>query len=104
MLAVIAGEVSVAEAARKEGVSEPPIHKWKKEFLEADCEALTVGRVGPSSRELQLEAEVADRAAVPPESAEIELPQQLPRKVDRPPRARSILVYFVGTTAPTPGP
>lgn len=60
VLAVLAGEVSVAEAARKEAVSEPSIHKWKKEFLDAGREALTVGRSGPSSREAQLEAEVAE--------------------------------------------
>lgn len=58
--AVIAGEVSVAEASRKEGVSEASIHKWKNEFLEAGRQALTAPRSGPSSREAQLEAEIAD--------------------------------------------
>lgn len=60
VLAVIAGEVKVAEAARKEGVSEASIHKWKNEFLEAGRQALTTGPSGSSSREEQLEAEVAD--------------------------------------------
>ena len=58
--AVITGEVSVAEASRKEGVSEASIHKWKNEFLEAGRQALTASRSGPSSREAQLEAEIAD--------------------------------------------
>ncbi len=60
VLAVVAGEVSVAEASRKEGVSEASIHKWKSEFLEAGRQALTARRSGSSSREAQLEAEVAD--------------------------------------------
>ena len=60
VLAVIAGEVKVAEAARKEGVSEASIHKWKNEFLEAGRRALATGGSGTSSREEQLEAEVAD--------------------------------------------
>lgn len=38
--AVIAGEVSVAEASRKEGVSEASIHKWKNEFLEVELTRL----------------------------------------------------------------
>lgn len=61
VLAVIAGDVKVAEAARKEGVSEASIHKWKNEFLEAGRQALASGGgSGPSAREAQLEAEVAD--------------------------------------------
>lgn len=60
VLAVIAGDVKVAEAARKEDVSEASIHKWKNEFLEAGRQALTTGRAAGSSREEQLEAEVAD--------------------------------------------
>lgn len=60
VLAVIAGDVKVAEAARKEGVSEASIHKWKNEFLEAGRQVLTAPRSGPSSREAQLEAEIAD--------------------------------------------
>ena len=60
VLAVIAGEVSVAEAARKAGVSEASIHKWKNEFLEAGRHALTAPRAGTTTREAQLEAEIAD--------------------------------------------
>lgn len=50
----------MAEAARREGVSETSIGKWKAEFLEAGKSALTAGRSGPTSRESQLEAEVDD--------------------------------------------
>ena len=53
VLSVLAGEMSIAEAARKEKVSEQSIGRWKAEFLVA-------GRSGPSSREEQLEAEVAE--------------------------------------------
>ena len=60
VLSVLAGEVSIAEAARRERVSETSIGKWKAEFLEAGKTALTAGRSGPTSREAQLEAEVDD--------------------------------------------
>jgi transposase len=60
VLAVLSGEVSVAEAARKEKVSEQSIHRWRTEFVEAGKTALATGRSGPSTREAQLEAEVDD--------------------------------------------
>ena len=60
VLGVLAGEMSIAEAARKEKVSEQSIGRWKAEFLEAGKTVLVAGRSGPSSREEQLEAEVAE--------------------------------------------
>ena len=60
VLGVLAGEVSVAEAARKEKVSEQSIHRWKADFVEAGKTALTAGRTGPSTREAQLEEQVSD--------------------------------------------
>ena len=60
VLGVLAGEMSIAEAARKEKVSEQSTGRWKAEFLEAGKTALVAGRSGPSSREEQLEAEVAE--------------------------------------------
>ena len=60
VLSVLAGEVSIAEAARRERVSETSIGKWKAEFLEAGKTALTAGRSGSTPREAQLEAEVDD--------------------------------------------
>jgi transposase len=59
-LAILAGEMSIAEAARKEKVSEQSIGRWKAEFLDAGKTALVAGRSGPSSREQQLEAEVVE--------------------------------------------
>ena len=60
VLAILSGEMSIAEAARKEKVSEQSIGRWKAEFIEAGRTALVAGRSGPSSREEQLEAEVLD--------------------------------------------
>ena len=60
VLSVIAGETTVAEAARREKVSEQSIGRWKADFLAAGKTALTAGKSGPSSREEQLAAEAAD--------------------------------------------
>ena len=60
VLAILAGEMSIVEAARKEKVSEQSIGRWKAEFIEAGKTALVAGRSGPSSREEQLEAEVVE--------------------------------------------
>jgi transposase len=60
VLAILAGELSIAETARKEKVSEQSIGRWKAEFIEAGKTALVAGRSGPSSREEQLEAEVVE--------------------------------------------
>ncbi len=60
VLSVIAGELTIAEAARREKVSEQSIGRWKADFLEAGKTALAAGKSGPSTREEQLEAEVAD--------------------------------------------
>ena len=60
VLAVLAGEVSIAEAARKEKVSEQSIGRWKADFLEGGKTALTAGKTGRSTREQQLEAEVTE--------------------------------------------
>ncbi|WOF21681.1 helix-turn-helix domain-containing protein [Microbacterium betulae] len=60
VLSVLAGEVTIAEAARREKVSEQSIGRWKSDFLEAGKTGLAAGRSGPSTREQQLEAEVAE--------------------------------------------
>ena len=60
VMSVLAGEMTVAQAARSEKVSEQSIGRWKADFLEAGKTALAAGRSGPSTREQQLEAEVAD--------------------------------------------
>jgi transposase len=57
---ILAGEVSVAEAARRAKVSEQSVGNWKRQFLEAGRTSLVAGRSGSSSREAQLEAEAED--------------------------------------------
>lgn len=52
-MSLLAGEITIAEAARREKVSEQVIGNWKHQFLEA-------GKSKPSTREQQLEDEVAE--------------------------------------------
>ncbi len=60
VLSVLSGEATIAQAARKEQVSEQSIGRWKAEFLEAGKTALAAGRSGPTTREDQLAAQVED--------------------------------------------
>jgi len=60
VLSILAGEMSVAEAARRSKVSEQSVGNWKRQFLQAGRTGLAAGKSGPSTREAQLEAEVAD--------------------------------------------
>ena len=60
VLSILAGEVSVAEAARRAKVSEQSVGNWKRQFLEAGRAGLVTGKGGPTTREAQLEAEVED--------------------------------------------
>ena len=60
VLSILAGEITVAEAARRAKVSEQSVGNWKRQFLEAGKSGLAVGKSGPSTREQQLEAEVTE--------------------------------------------
>ncbi|WP_205217101.1 helix-turn-helix domain-containing protein, partial [Enterococcus hirae] len=60
VLSVLAGEVTVAEAARRAKVSEQSVGNWKRAFLEAGKTSLAAGKSGPSTREAQLDEQVAD--------------------------------------------
>ncbi|MGD9527825.1 transposase [Pseudonocardia sp.] len=60
VLSILAGEITVAEAARRVKVSEQSVGTWKRQFLEAGRAGLAAGKSGPSTREQQLQAEVAD--------------------------------------------
>ncbi|WP_223145195.1 IS3 family transposase [Actinotalea subterranea] len=60
VLSILAGEVSVAEAARRAKVPEQSVGNWKRQFLGADRAGLVTGKGGPTTRGAQLEAEVAD--------------------------------------------
>jgi transposase len=55
VLAILAGEMTIAEAARRAKVSEQSVSKWKRQFIEAGRQGVTSGgSVGPGSRERQL--------------------------------------------------
>jgi transposase len=59
VLAVLRGEISIEEVARREGVSQVSISKWRDQFLAGGQRALADGaRHGPSGREQALAAEV----------------------------------------------
>jgi transposase len=61
VLSVLAGEMTVAEAARRNKASETSVGKWKQQFLEAGRLGLAVGgSARPSSREEALELEVEE--------------------------------------------
>ncbi|NKS25793.1 helix-turn-helix domain-containing protein [Rhodococcus hoagii] len=40
LLAVLSGKMSGAEAARRHGVSDMSVSKWKQQVLEAGCQRL----------------------------------------------------------------
>ncbi len=52
VLSVLRGEVSAAEAARRNGVSEQSVHNWKRLFLDAGREGLEAGSRRRSSSDL----------------------------------------------------
>jgi transposase len=60
VLSILAGEVTIAEAARRNKVSEPSVAKWKQQFLESGKNGLAAGAARPSSREAQLAAQVEE--------------------------------------------
>ena len=61
VLAVLRGEVTISAAARREGVSQVSISRWRDAFLAGGQAALAqTGRVGPSGREQQLAVEVEE--------------------------------------------
>ena len=69
VLSVLAGEMTIAEAAWREEVSEQSIGRWKADFLEAGEAGLAAGKSGPSTREQQLGAEVTELTQVLGEAA-----------------------------------
>lgn len=61
VLAVLRGEVSIAEAARRESTSQVSISKWRDLFFAGGLRALEQGaRHGPSTREQQMAVEIED--------------------------------------------
>lgn len=61
VLSILAGEMSVAEAARRVKVSEQSVSNWKRQFIEAGRQGIAVGgKPGPNARERQLLAELEE--------------------------------------------
>jgi transposase len=61
VLSLLAGELTMAEAVRRNKVSETSIGRWKQQFLEAGRLGLAAGGSSrPSSREEALQAEVEE--------------------------------------------
>ena len=61
VLSILAGEATIAQAARQARVSETSVGKWKQQFLEASRLGLAAGGSSrPSSREEQLAAQVEE--------------------------------------------
>ena len=62
VLSILAGESSQAEAARRHGISETSIGKWKQQFLDGGREGLAHGDRGgkPTGREARMAEEIDD--------------------------------------------
>lgn len=58
VLAILREELTITEAARREGVSATSLAKWRDQSLEGGRAALAKPAHGPSSREAQLEANI----------------------------------------------
>lgn len=64
VLAVLRGELTIAEAARREGVSQTSIANWRDAFLDGGQQAVAAGGPSkPTSREQHLAAENEQLAA-----------------------------------------
>ena len=60
VVSILRGEVTIAEASRREGVSQTTIAKWRDRFLDGGQAAVAAGgRVG-SSREQRLTAQIEE--------------------------------------------
>jgi transposase len=61
VLSVLSAEMTIAEAARRNKVSEQSVSRWKAQFLEGGRAGVAEGgRSGPSGREEQLQAQIEE--------------------------------------------
>lgn len=61
VLSVLSGEMTIAEAARRNKVSEQSVSRWKAQFLAGGRAGVAGGgRTGSSGREEQLQAQVEE--------------------------------------------
>jgi len=64
VLAVLRGELTIVQAARREGVSQTSIANWRDQFLDGGRQAVAAGGPAkPTSREQQLAGENEQLAA-----------------------------------------
>lgn len=63
VLSILAGEMTVAEAARQYKVSEQSVGAWRRQFLEAGKAGLAPAAAKSAPREAQLEREVEELKA-----------------------------------------
>ncbi|WP_229686956.1 transposase, partial [Longimycelium tulufanense] len=64
VLSVLSGEMTIAEAARRNKVSEQSVSRWKAQFLDGGrAQVAAGGKAGPSGREEQLLAQVDELTA-----------------------------------------
>src|SRR5918911_520341 len=67
--AVLKGEITIAEAARREGTSQTSVAAWREQFLAGGEAALAErSRHGPSTRERTLKADIEQLNAAPGET------------------------------------
>ncbi len=78
VLAVLRGEISVAEAARQHGVNESLVHTWKANFLEGGRTRLATAKQDHGQAALERENDRLKRIL-----AEKELELDISRKVRR---------------------
>ena len=61
VISVLRGEMTVAEAARRNKCSQTSIAKWREQFVQGGVSALEASAApGPSAREAQLERELSE--------------------------------------------
>ena len=61
ILAALREEQSVAQLARQHGVSEQQIYRWKAQFLDGGCQALSGAKTPRADQRLQSENEQLKR-------------------------------------------
>jgi transposase len=64
VLSVLSGEMTIAEAVRRNKVSEQSVSRWKAQFLEGGRVGIIEGgKSGPSGREQQLQVQIDELTA-----------------------------------------
>jgi transposase-like protein len=83
VLGVMRGEMSMAAAARRHGVLETSIGKWKDAFIRAGCEGLEPKDAGSSGPDAALSAQVDELARALGEAVPVKTPASVLRLAAR---------------------